>query len=84
MSTNYYVAGYTGESKDDPVAHIGKTYFGGVERGMGFIWAMEIGRLEGVTLIEDEYGKMLTRQDFTEILAHCTHQCFRSVGERFA
>ena len=87
MSTNYYVGGYDLEDNDvslDPSVHIGKTYYGGIDRGMGFIWAMELDRLEGATTIINEYGEIFTRQEFTELLMRCTHQLFESVGERWS
>ena len=83
MSTNYYDAGRLADRDNyDPEVHIGKTYAG--NGGVSFMWAMEVGQLEGITQIINEIGETFTRAEFTDVLAHCVHQDFDNVGVWFS
>ena len=48
----------------------------GVASASGFIWAMQPEALEGVELIEDEYGTEYTRGEFMQMLEECPIQDF--------
>jgi len=87
MSTNFYL-------QKDPYGprHIGKTIWGGTDRGMGFIWAMapwEFGKVclqfdgEEVEVV-DEYGTRLTLKAFLLVLESAAFSDLEHVGKEFS
>lgn len=56
----------------------------GVRSCSSFTWANEPSSLEGVAVIEDEYGRRYTRQEFREMLEECPIQFTDSIGVEFS
>lgn len=79
MGTNFYAV-----TEDSPVPiHIGKRYGAGYGR-TGFIWAIEIGAMEGLEVFFNEYGDALCRADITEMLLGTSEQQLDSIGVDFS
>lgn len=56
----------------------------GVQSAASFTWAMAPEKATDLTLIEDEYGRLYTRNEFFQVLEECPIQFFDSVGQEFS
>lgn len=78
MSTNFYAREKCGHR-----VHVGKRVGTGHGRTL-FIWARHPDALEGVEIVEDEYGTMYSRHGFTEIVLGSSDHRFDSIGLAFS
>lgn len=88
MSTNYYL-----HKEPYGPRHIGKTWYGGIERGPAFTWAIDPDAFDQIAVdhdpdaveVRDEYGKPMTLSAFrADVLVHIKHHETEYVGKEFS
>ena len=74
-----------------PAIHIGKRFYAGKDVGMGFIWAQEPERVKRVcrkhrevTIIENEYGELLTGGEFLDVIRCVRAHDYSKIGGYFS
>lgn len=51
---------------------------------MGFCWAVNSSDVESIPYVEDEYGKIMSGNDFWQMIRECKVHDYNSIGKEFS